>query len=47
MLTYTRCTFTAVHGKQIGWQPQYPPEHILEVADGETELILRILDPDV
>ncbi|KAE8165184.1 hypothetical protein BDV40DRAFT_309632 [Aspergillus tamarii] len=42
-----KCTFTAVHGKQIGWQPQYPPEHILEVADDETELILRSLDPDV
>ncbi|KAE8315141.1 hypothetical protein BDV41DRAFT_199358 [Aspergillus transmontanensis] len=41
-----KCTFTAVHGKQIGWQPQYPPEHILEAADTEVELILKSLDSD-
>ncbi|KAE8377600.1 hypothetical protein BDV26DRAFT_281763 [Aspergillus bertholletiae] len=42
-----KCTFTAVHGKQIGWQPQYPPEHILEMADAEVELILKTLDSRV
>ncbi|OGM47256.1 hypothetical protein ABOM_003907 [Aspergillus bombycis] len=38
------CTFTPVHGRQIGWQPQYPPEHILEAADAEVELILKTLE---
>ncbi|KAH8703413.1 hypothetical protein BGW36DRAFT_393760 [Talaromyces proteolyticus] len=36
-----KCTYTAVHGTQIGWKPQYPPEHILETADEEVELILK------
>ncbi|KAJ6573439.1 hypothetical protein DFH09DRAFT_1277072 [Mycena vulgaris] len=36
-----RCTFTAVHGKEIGWEPEFPPEHILEAADAEVELILK------
>lgn len=41
MLTLsTRCTFTAKHGEQIGWKPQYPPRHILEVADEEVELVV-------
>ncbi|KAL4960536.1 uncharacterized protein BDV14DRAFT_182465 [Aspergillus stella-maris] len=35
------CTFTATHGKKIGWEPKYAPEHILEVADEEVELILK------
>ncbi|EXJ95152.1 hypothetical protein A1O1_00271 [Capronia coronata CBS 617.96] len=34
------CTFTAKHGEQIGWKPQYPPKHILESADEEVELVL-------
>ncbi|KAF1993022.1 NAD(P)-binding protein [Amniculicola lignicola CBS 123094] len=37
------CTFTAVHGKEIGWKPKYEAEHILEVADAEVELILKYL----
>ncbi|KAF2807812.1 NAD(P)-binding protein [Mytilinidion resinicola] len=37
------CTFTAVHGKQIGWRPQFAPEHIIETADAEVELILQHL----
>ncbi|KAL4791339.1 hypothetical protein BDV19DRAFT_311516 [Aspergillus venezuelensis] len=37
------CTFTATHGKEIGWEPKYAPEHILEVADVEVELILKNL----
>ena len=36
----SRCTFTAKHGDQIGWKPQYAPEHILEAADEEVKLIL-------
>jgi hypothetical protein len=36
--------FTAVNGNQIGWKAQYPPEHILETADEEVELILGSLD---
>jgi hypothetical protein len=36
--------FTAVNGSQIGWKAQYPPEHILETADEEVELILKSLD---
>ncbi|KAL1855448.1 hypothetical protein Plec18170_004168 [Paecilomyces lecythidis] len=38
-----KCTLTAAHGKQIGWKPQYPPEHILEAADAEVETILNHL----
>ncbi|KAH7383549.1 hypothetical protein BKA64DRAFT_646731 [Cadophora sp. MPI-SDFR-AT-0126] len=37
------CTFTGVHGTQIGWKPQYRPEHILETADAEVEMILANL----
>ncbi|EXJ89271.1 hypothetical protein A1O3_02337 [Capronia epimyces CBS 606.96] len=37
------CTFTAKHGEQIGWKPQYPPHHILEAADDEVELVLSSL----
>lgn len=35
-----RCTFTAEHGKKIGWKPRYAPEHILEDAENEVQLIL-------
>ncbi|KAJ5648316.1 hypothetical protein N7490_004688 [Penicillium lividum] len=38
-----RCTFTAVHGGEIGWKAEYPPEHILEIADEEIETIIRSL----
>jgi hypothetical protein len=39
-----RCNFTAVHGEKIGWKAVYPPEHILETADEEVDLILKTLD---
>ena len=39
-----RCTFTAAHGESLGWKPQYAPEHILETADEEVELILQNLN---
>ncbi|KAH8811015.1 hypothetical protein F5884DRAFT_842916 [Xylogone sp. PMI_703] len=35
------CTFTAEHGKEIGWKPQFSPTHILETADEEVDLILQ------
>ena len=38
-----RCTFTAEHGKEIGWKPQFKAEHILETADEEVDLILQHL----
>ncbi|KAL4975970.1 hypothetical protein BDW66DRAFT_136321 [Aspergillus desertorum] len=38
------CTFTAVHGRKIGWKAVFPPEHILESADKEVELILKTLE---
>ncbi|KAK1671235.1 hypothetical protein BDP55DRAFT_676795 [Colletotrichum godetiae] len=41
-----KCTFTAKHGAEIGWKPQFPPEHILEAADDEVERILRTLHSD-
>ncbi|EXF79317.1 hypothetical protein CFIO01_02052 [Colletotrichum fioriniae PJ7] len=41
-----KCTFTAEHGAQLGWKPQFPPEHILEAADDEVELILRTISSD-
>ncbi|PVH77053.1 NAD(P)-binding protein [Cadophora sp. DSE1049] len=37
------CAFTPAHGTQIGWKPQYRPEHILEAADAEVEMILANL----
>lgn len=40
----TRCTFTAEHGKKIGWKPQFAPEHILESAEEEVGLILQELE---
>lgn len=38
-----QCTLESKHGLQIGWKPQFSPEHILEAADAEVELILRNL----
>ncbi|KAJ5737773.1 NAD(P)-binding protein [Penicillium malachiteum] len=39
-----RSTYTAENGKSLGWKPQYPPEHILQVLDKEVEGILEGLD---
>ncbi|KAG9742745.1 NAD(P)-binding protein, partial [Aureobasidium melanogenum] len=36
-----KCMLTAEHGKKIGWQPQYPAEHILDALEEEVDLILR------
>lgn len=38
-----RCTFQADRGASIGWKPKYAPEHIIEVADAEVELVLKHL----
>ena len=38
-----RCTFTARNGTKLGWKPKYAPEHIMEAADEEVELILANL----
>ncbi|KAF2257670.1 NAD(P)-binding protein [Lojkania enalia] len=35
------CTFTGVHGKEIGWKPQFEAKHILGAAEAEVELILK------
>ncbi|KAI0968991.1 NAD(P)-binding protein [Xylaria arbuscula] len=38
------CTFTAARGaKDLQWKPFYTPEHIIEAADTEVELILENL----
>ncbi|KAH8774349.1 hypothetical protein F5883DRAFT_546663 [Diaporthe sp. PMI_573] len=34
------CTLPAEHGMKIGWKPRYAPEHIIEDADNEVQLIL-------
>ncbi|GLA93635.1 hypothetical protein AtubIFM57143_011235 [Aspergillus tubingensis] len=39
-----RCMFTPEHGRKIGWEPQYPPHHILNVADEEVEFIMKGLE---
>ncbi|KAI0127190.1 hypothetical protein BJ170DRAFT_364891 [Xylariales sp. AK1849] len=39
-----KCTFTGDHGKKLGWKPQYKPEHILDDAENEAELILSNLE---
>lgn len=36
--------FTAEHGRRIGWEPMYPPQHILDVADDEVALIMKGLE---
>jgi nucleoside-diphosphate-sugar epimerase len=38
------CTFTAEHGKRIGWVPKFAAEHLLEVANEEVDLILKNLE---
>ena len=40
----TRCMFTPQHGRKIGWEPQYPPHYILDVADDEVEFIMKGLE---
>lgn len=40
MTVTSRSTFTAEHGRKIGWKPQYAPEHIIEDAENEVQLIL-------
>ncbi|KAH8880568.1 NAD(P)-binding protein [Thozetella sp. PMI_491] len=37
------CTFTAEHGKAVGWKPQFAPEHAIEAADEEVDFILKTL----
>ncbi|KAM5366418.1 hypothetical protein ACJZ2D_010528 [Fusarium nematophilum] len=39
-----KCTFTASHGKKIGWKPKHSPEDILEAADAEVAWILQNLE---
>ncbi|KAI4592181.1 hypothetical protein KJ359_011419 [Pestalotiopsis sp. 9143b] len=34
------CTYTAKHGQDLGWSPQYSAGHLLEVADEGVEFIL-------
>ncbi|KAL7952074.1 hypothetical protein V8C42DRAFT_306077 [Trichoderma barbatum] len=37
-----KCTFTPKHGTEaLGWVPKFAPEHILEAAEAEVELILE------
>ncbi|KAJ4253747.1 hypothetical protein NW762_010141 [Fusarium torreyae] len=36
-----RCTFTAEHGRKIGWRPAYTAENILATADEEVDRILQ------
>jgi hypothetical protein len=43
LLISCRCTFEARRGKQIGWEPMFSPEHILEAMDEEVQLILQNL----
>ncbi|KAJ5331825.1 hypothetical protein N7476_001608 [Penicillium atrosanguineum] len=35
------CTLQARNGRKIGWRPQFPEEHILEMADEEVDIILQ------
>ena len=41
LLTWDSCTFTARRGAELGWTAQYAPEHILDVAEEEVDLILN------
>jgi hypothetical protein len=40
VLTRCRCTLEARNGGLVGWKPRFKPEHILEAAAEEVELIL-------
>lgn len=35
-----RCTLTAERGRKIGWTPQFAPNHIVETAAEEVQLIV-------
>ncbi|KAF4119672.1 NAD dependent epimerase/dehydratase family [Geosmithia morbida] len=35
------CTFTSRNGKNIGWEPEYPADYILQAADEEVDRILN------
>ncbi|KFZ16137.1 hypothetical protein V501_02370 [Pseudogymnoascus sp. VKM F-4519 (FW-2642)] len=37
------CALQAEHSRDIGWTPQYAPEHILEAADAEVDFFLEYL----
>ncbi|KAJ4366179.1 hypothetical protein N0V83_007814 [Neocucurbitaria cava] len=37
------CTLRPDRASRIGWKPQYSPEHILDAADAEVELVLKHL----
>ncbi|KAH7394508.1 hypothetical protein BKA66DRAFT_410827 [Pyrenochaeta sp. MPI-SDFR-AT-0127] len=39
-----KCMLRSSRGSRIGWKPKYSPEHILEAADAEVELILKHLE---
>jgi hypothetical protein len=41
LISYCRCTLRAERARELGWKAEYPPEHILEAADAEVELILK------
>lgn len=36
-----KCALEPKHGPQIGWTPKYLPEHILEMADAEVDVIIQ------
>ena len=36
-----RCTFEAERAYSLDWRPDHAPEHIVEVADAEVELIFN------
>ncbi|KAL7972738.1 hypothetical protein HDV63DRAFT_369991 [Trichoderma sp. SZMC 28014] len=39
-----RCTLTPKNGADsLGWVPKFAPEHILETAEAEVELILKYI----
>lgn len=41
-ISMSRCTLTLKHGTEaLGWVPKFKPEHIMEAAEGEVELILK------
>ncbi|PYI01528.1 NAD(P)-binding protein [Aspergillus sclerotiicarbonarius CBS 121057] len=39
-----KCLYTAKRGYEIGWKPQYPPEHFFDVVEDEVALILEGLE---
>lgn len=47
LINYCRCTLRAERASELGWKAGYSPEHILEAAGAEMELVLKHLKDQI